>query len=98
MLKDIRKENNKLIDIKKELEIITKSYDGLKKKAGDFLTLEKKYKKTQDKILRQEKHMKFLENNFDDKKNNLFLSGAGVFVAGIFLGIIFRKKKKSSFL
>ena len=97
ILEKIKEENNKLIGIKEELEIIKKSYHNLKKESGDFLAIEKKHKKAQNKLLEQKKHIEFFENNSDDKKNIFFLSGAGVFIAGVFLGIIFRKKKKSFF-
>ena len=46
----------------------------------------------------QKAQIEILENNLNNEEKLWFLSGAGVFIVGLFLGLSTRKKKRSSLL
>ncbi|MBU8848120.1 MAG: TIGR04211 family SH3 domain-containing protein [Desulfobacterales bacterium] len=96
---EVLEEENKAFKGKNATLIqIEEKYNKLKQESADFLQLDKKYKKMTQQFEAQESHIEVLENNLNDDEKLWFLSGAGVFIVGLFLGLSTRKKKKSSLL
>lgn len=97
-LEAIEQENKKLGNKNKILIQIETKYNQLKKKSAGFLKLDSKYKKIKEQYEAQANKIKSLKDNLDTEKKLWFISGAGIFVVGILLGLSTRKKKKSSLL
>jgi SH3 domain protein len=70
----------------------------LKKEAGEFLSLKQEYTEMTKTFEDQQVHIAALERRLGKEEIKWFLSGAGVLVAGVFLGISARKKKRSSLI
>lgn len=96
---DAVEEENKVLAGKNAVLIKSEEkYNKLKRESGDFLALGAKYKKLMEQFAAQKVQIKALENNFNKEQKILFLSGAGVFIIGLFLGLHTRKKKRNSLL
>lgn len=92
-------EENKILAVKNATLIqIEEKYNKLKLESTEFLKLDEKYKKMAQQFEVQKSHIETLENNLNDDEKLWFLSGAGVFIVGLFLGLSTRKKKRSSLL
>jgi len=91
-------EHKILIEKNTALLQIQEEYNKLTIKCGDFLKLNAEYKKIMEQFSAQKGQIKILENNLNKEQKFLLLSGAGVFVFGLFLGLLTRKKKKTSLL
>ncbi|MBU2453964.1 MAG: TIGR04211 family SH3 domain-containing protein, partial [Proteobacteria bacterium] len=92
-------EENKTLAIKNATLIqIEEKYNKLKQESSDFLILDAKYKKMMQEFEAQKSQIETLENNLDNEEKLWFLSGAGVLIVGLFLGLSTRKKRKSSLL
>ena len=97
-LGNIKAENARLLKAQSKLQGIEESFLRLKKESADFLDLEQKYKAATSQFKAQQKRIKALESSLKSQDIKWFLSGAGVLVAGILLGLSARKKKKNSLL
>lgn len=98
MLEQVKAENVELSGTRAKLRNLEKSYALLKKESADFLALEKKYEQTTKGFKEQQERIAALEKSLGNEDIKWFLSGAGVLVAGIFLGMSARKKKRNSLL
>ncbi|MCP4115243.1 MAG: TIGR04211 family SH3 domain-containing protein [Desulfobacteraceae bacterium] len=94
----LKTENAELSGTRTKLRNLEKSYTLLKKESADFLALEKKYEKATKGFQEQQEHIAALEKTLGNEDIKWFLSGAGVLVAGILLGMSAKKKKRSSLL
>ena len=97
-LGSIEEENKILSGKNAALLQIEEKYNKLKQESADFLTLEANYKKIMKEFAAQKGQLKTLENNSNKEQKFWFLSGAGVFIFGLILGLSTRKKKKSGLL
>ncbi len=97
-LKAVEEENKTLTVKNVTLIQIEEKYNKLKQESTEFLKLDAKYKKMTHQFEVQKSHIEILENNLNDDEKLWFLSGAGVFIVGLFLGLSTRKKKRSSLL
>ena len=97
-LERVKAENSRLLKERTELKAVEKSYLRLKKQSADLLTLEQKYKEATGQFKAQQERIAALEKNLESQDIKWFLSGAGVLIAGMLLGISARKKKHSSLL
>ncbi len=92
-------EENKILSGKNAALVQTKEkYNKLKQGSADFLTLEANYKKTMEEFAVQKGKIETLENNLNKEQKFWFLTGAGVFIFGLLLGLSTRKKKRSGLL
>ncbi len=92
-------EENKALTVKNAALLqIEEKYKKLKQESADFLQLDAKYKKIMLEFEEQKSQIETLKNNLNNDGKLWFLSGAGVFIVGLFLGLSARKKKKSSLL
>ena len=98
LLERLKTENAELSGTRAKLRNLEKSYALLKKESADFLGLEKKYEEATKGFQEQQEHIAALEKSLGNEDIKWFLSGAGVLVAGIFLGMSAKKKKRSSLL
>ncbi len=98
MLEQVKTENTELSGTRAKLRNLEKSYTLLKKESADFLALEKKYDKATKGFKEQQERIAALEKSLGNEDIKWFLSGAGVLVAGIFLGMSAKKKNKNSLL
>ncbi|MDY0220627.1 MAG: TIGR04211 family SH3 domain-containing protein [Desulfobacterium sp.] len=97
-LDKVRVENADLAGVKAKFETLENSYSLLKKEAAEFLSLKEKYREMTQTFEDQQVHIAALERRLGKEEIKWFLSGAGVLVAGIILGISAKKKKRSSFM
>ncbi len=92
-------EENKILSEKNTALLQTQAeFDKLKQECGDFLKLNAEYKKIMEQFSAQKGQIKTLENSLNKEQKYLLLSGAGVFVFGLLLGLVTRKKKRTSLL
>jgi SH3 domain protein len=98
LLERLKAENAELSGTRTKLRNLEKSYTLLKKESADFLGLEKKYEKATKGFQEQQEHIAALEKSLGNEDIKWFLSGAGVLVAGIFLGMSAKKKKRNSLM
>ncbi|MBI9092627.1 MAG: TIGR04211 family SH3 domain-containing protein [Desulfobacterium sp.] len=98
MLEQVKTENAELSGTRVKLLNLEKTYTLLKKESADFLALEKKYEKATKGFNEQQERIAALEKSLGNEDIKWFLSGAGVLVAGIFLGMSAKKKKRNSLL
>jgi len=91
-------ENKMLADQNAAFLDIKEKYNTLKQESADFLNLEVKYQKIMTEFEAQKGQINTLENNLNTEQKFWFLSGAGVFILGLILGLIPRKKKRNSLL
>ncbi len=80
------------------LNDINAKYQKLRQKAAEVLELEAAHKRLLEKSKAQQEEIEILEANAGNEKTIWFLSGAGVFIVGMILGLSTRKKKHSSLL
>lgn len=97
-LENSRKENQALIEKNADLEGIEKKYRKLEQASADFFKLDARYKALVKLSEEQQQQIKALEKNLNNEQILWFLSGAGVFMVGLILGLSTRKKKKRSLL
>jgi len=97
-LEAIEDENKKLTIENRELVQTKEKYHKLKKESADFFILDAAHKKMTQQFDAQKNQIETLENSLNNEGKLWFLSGAGVFIVGLFLGLSTRKKKKSSLL
>jgi SH3 domain protein len=93
-----REENQALIEKNAALEGIEKKYRKLEQASADFFKLDARYKALVTLSEEQQQQIKTLEKNLNNEQILWFLSGAGVFMVGLILGLSTRKKKKRSLL
>ena len=92
-------EGNKVLAVKNAALVqIEEKYKDLKQKSADFLQLDAEYKKMTQQFEIQKNQIETLENSLNNEEKLWFLSGAGVFIVGLFLGLSTRKKKKNRLL
>jgi len=93
-----RQENQALIEKNAALKDIEEKYHKLEQASADFLKLDAEYKALVTLSEEQQKQIETLQDNLNDEEVLWFLSGAGVFMVGLILGLSTRKKKKRSLL
>ncbi len=77
---------------------IEEKYKKLEQESADFLKLSDSYKVLTRESQEQKDQILTLEKNMNNEERLWFLSGAGVFIGGLIIGLITRKKKRSSLL
>ncbi len=97
-LENVKKKNMALDKKAKQSKTIEEAYYRLKKESADFITLEKQYRKTAALFKQQQVRISFLEKQLRKSDIKWFLSGSGVLLIGILLGIGTGKKRKNSLL
>lgn len=112
LVEQLKKENQRLVgaledaqadnlDLKTENQALTgieKKYKQLEKASADYLKLDAEYKALLETSEEQKAQIDSLEQNLNNEEKLWFLSGAGVFIVGLILGLSTRKKKRSSLL
>jgi len=94
----LKKQNTTLSETETKLNSVDKSYKALKQESAGFLALKKKHKEMNSQFKEQNQRVAALEKSLGKEDIKWFLSGAGVLVAGILLGLSARKKRKSSLM
>lgn len=112
IVKQLRQENQELVadleiarktagELKTKndtLRGIEKKYKQLQQASSDYLRLDAEYKELLTVSEKQKIQIHNLEQNLNNEEKLWFLSGAGVFIVGLILGLSTRKKKTSSLL
>jgi SH3 domain protein len=92
-------EKNRVLTEKNEtLMDIEEKYKKLEQESADFLKLSDSYKALSQESQDQKNQILTLEKNMNNEEKLWFLSGAGVFIVGLIIGLSTRKKKRSSLL
>ncbi len=91
----IREENKDVEATRKKLEFIENAYNELKQKSADLLALEAAHEEMTQAFTRQKERVLLLESRLNKEDIKWFLSGAGVLVVGLLLGVSSRKKTRS---
>ena len=85
-----------------EFQSVQKEYEDLKKSSTTYLNLKMAYENLQNEARQSKAKLDELEKAHGKLRTSRairwFLSGAGVFIVGLFLGLSTRKRKKSSLL
>lgn len=97
-LDKVKVENADLSGVKAKFETLENSYSLLKKEAAEFLSLKQEYTAMTKTYEDQQVHIATLERSLGKEEIKWFLSGAGVLIAGVILGISARKKKRNSLM
>jgi SH3 domain protein len=97
-LEKSEKRNKELIKKNASLADIEAKYRELKQASADYLALNEKYQELVQLSNEQEQQISMLKENLNNEAMLWFLSGAGVFIVGLILGLSTRKKKRSSLL
>lgn len=97
-LEKSREENQALIEKNAALKDIEEKYRKLEQASAEFLKLDAEYKALVTLSEEQQQQIENLKENLNDEEILWFLSGAGVFMVGLILGLSTRKKKKRSLL
>jgi len=88
-----------LDDVTSRMSILQKKYQNLKEGAAGYITLKKKYKETSAKLDTAERKLNTLTREVNDLRSShgykWFGMGALVLFAGIILGLVFGRQKKS---
>ena len=87
----LAEENGVLVDIEEK-------YKKLEQASADYLKLDASYKALIKESQDQKDHILTLEKNMSNEEKLWFLSGAGVFIVGLIIGLSTRRKKRSSLL
>jgi len=87
----LTEKNETLMDIEEK-------YKKLDQESADFLKLSDSYKALSQESQDQKDQILTLEKNLNNEEKLWFLSGAGVFIVGLIIGLSTRKKKRSSLL
>ncbi|MCP3942146.1 MAG: TIGR04211 family SH3 domain-containing protein [Desulfobacteraceae bacterium] len=112
LVKQLQKENERLVGVLeqtegKNLALVEKNssllgieakYKKLEQASADFLKLNESYKELTKQSQDQQNHILTLEKNLNNEEKIWFLSGAGVFIVGLIIGLSTRKNKRSSLL
>ncbi|MCG6910351.1 MAG: TIGR04211 family SH3 domain-containing protein [Deltaproteobacteria bacterium] len=87
---------------REERDKTNKAFGDLKKESAAYLELKSKYEKTAASLSKQNKRADALEDELTTLSNNhsikWFLSGAGILILGVVMGLISRPKKQRSSL
>lgn len=94
----LKKANAELSETRKTLNDVERSYTSLKREASEFLILKQKYEESSSTMQQQQERIQALEKSLGKEDVIWFVSGAGVLVVGMLLGMSARKKRKSSLL
>ncbi len=97
-LEQLETNNRELTEKSISLVEIEKKYNKLKLESAEFLKLDAKYKEAIKLSQEQKLEIAALEGNLNNEEKLWFLSGAGVFIVGLFLGLSTRRKKRNSLL
>ncbi len=97
-LDESRRKGQALSSRNQTLAGIEKKYQALQKASADYLKLDAKYKELLKTAEDQKQLIQTLKESLNDEEKLWFLSGAGVFIVGLILGLSTRKKKNSSLL
>lgn len=97
-LEQSRTRTRELSQANAELSEIEKKYRKLRKEAAEVLKLKKDYQVLMARSQAQQEEIRVLEDNAGSEKVLWFLSGAGVFIVGLILGLSTRKKRRYSLL
>jgi SH3 domain protein len=97
-LEKSEKHNQVLAEKNTTLTDIEKKYQELKQASADFIKLNEKYRALVQLSEEQAQQISLLKENLNNESILWFLSGAGVFIVGLILGLSTRKKKKRSLL
>ncbi len=73
---------------------IEEKYKKLEQASADFLKLSDSYKVLAKESQDQKDQILTLEKNMNNEEKLWFLSGAGVFIVGLIIGLSTRKKKR----
>ena len=88
-----------LDDVTSRMSILQKKYQNLKEGAAGYITLKKKYEETSAKLDTAERKLNTLTREVNDLRSShgykWFGMGALVLFAGIILGLVFGRQKKS---
>ncbi|SMC51638.1 SH3 domain protein [Desulfocicer vacuolatum DSM 3385] len=98
LLEKIKQENRDFQTTREKLAVIEDAYNRLKKKSADFLALEAAHEEMAQAFTQQKDRILTLESRLNKEDIKWFLSGAGVLVVGILLGVSTRRKKHRSLL
>ena len=97
-LEKSEKHNQVLAEKNTTLTDIEKKYQELKQASADFIKLNEKHRALVQLSEEQAQQISLLKENLNNESILWFLSGAGVFIVGLILGLSTRKKKKRSLL
>ena len=87
----LSRENASLVDIDKK-------YQKLQKESANYLKLKADYTNLLKISETQKEEINVLEADVNNERTLWFLSGAGVFIVGLIMGLSSRKRKRSSLL
>lgn len=87
----LAEENGVLVDIEEK-------YKKLEQASADYLKLDASHKALIKESQDQKDHILTLEKNMSNEEKLWFLSGAGVFIVGLIIGLSTRRKKRNSLL
>ena len=94
--------SSELLNSKKMLGNVSKSYETLKSESADFLKLQSTYNKTASELAEQNKKAEKLEEGLSKLlfQHNIkwFLSGAGVLLVGLLIGFSAKRQRRKSSL
>lgn len=94
--------SSELLNSKKMLSNVSKSYETLKTESADFLKLQSTYNKTASELAEQNKKTEKLEEELSKLllQHNVkwFLSGAGVLLVGLLIGFSTKRQRRKSSL
>lgn len=97
-LETSQEDNRGLTRENASLKDIEKKFHKLEQASADFLKLDAEFKALSKLSQTQKQQIETLEENLNNEEILWFLSGAGVFIVGLILGLSTRKKKRSSLL
>jgi SH3 domain protein len=97
-LEQAEEKNRGLTEKNETLMDIEEKYKKLEQESADFLKLSDSYKALSQESQDQKDQILTLEKNMNNEEKLWFLSGAGVFIVGLIIGLSTRKKKRSSLL
>lgn len=97
-LDKIKAENQALSGTREKLIDLETTYNTLKEKSSKFLSIEEQYNEAKLKMDEQRARIDTLESQLKNEDMVWFLSGAGVLIVGIILGVSTKKEKRNSLL
>ncbi|SLM29345.1 conserved exported hypothetical protein [Desulfamplus magnetovallimortis] len=98
MLDKMKTDNLELSETREKLINLEKSYNILKEKSSTFLVMEQKYNEAARQLEEQKERVSTLESQLKNEDMIWFISGAGVLLVGIILGVSAKKEKRNSLL
>lgn len=90
--------NSELNEKSQQLSETSNSYESLKSESADFFELKSKYQKAKTELDEQTKKADELEDKLTEKNITWFLSGSGVLLVGLILGLSTKRQKRNSLL